>query len=190
MALGAPAPEPPPGVPMRITVNDLIHLSEFCTSDKDALVAHLNDRDIYERTLRIPFPYTDADADNWLALVVQKTRQQGQPVQWAIRTQDDALIGGCGFDGLQLGKSHYAELGYWLAKPFWGRGIMTAVVQQMCQYAFAEFGLVRIIAHVFPNNGASARVLEKCGFQEEGLLRKHFRKDGKFLDGRLFALLK
>src|SRR3954463_9495639 len=99
---------------MRIDVNSQVHLSEFRSSDKDALLAHLNDRDIYERTLRIPFPYTDTAADEWLALVAKITRQQGRPVQWAIRNTDDALIGGCGFDGFQVGKSHKAEVGYWL----------------------------------------------------------------------------
>ena len=67
---------------------------------------------------------------------------------------------------------------------------MTAVVQRVCQHAFEEFGLVKIIAHVFTINPASARVLEKCGFIQEGLLRKHFLKDGKFIDARLFALLR
>ena len=81
-------------------------------------------------------------------------------------------------------------VGYWLAKPLWGRGIMTAVVQRLCQHAFEEFGLVKITAHVFSHNTASARALEKCGFQEEGFLRKHFLKDGRFLDARLLALLK
>ena len=175
---------------MTIVVNDQIHLSEFRSSDKPALVQHLNDRDIYARTLRIPFPYTDASADEWLALVAKITQQQGRPVQWAIRNAADALMGGCGFGDFQVGQSHRAEIGYWLAKPLWGRGIMTAVVQRLCQHAFEEFGLVKITAHVFPHNPASARVLEKCGFQEEGLLRKHFLKDGQFLDGRLFALLR
>jgi RimJ/RimL family protein N-acetyltransferase len=174
---------------MKLAVNDQVHLSEFQASDKDALVGHLNDRDIYDRTLRIPFPYTDAAADEWLALVAKITKQQGRPVQWAIRNAD-ALIGGCGFDGFQVGKSHRAEIGYWLAKPLWGRGIMTAVVQRVCQHTFEEFGLVKITAHVFLHNPASARVLEKCGFQQEGFLRKHFLKDGQFIDARLFALLK
>lgn len=175
---------------MKIVVSDQVHLSEFRSSDKDSLLAHLNDRDIYERTLRIPFPYTEADADEWLALVAKIIRQQGRPVQWAIRNADDALIGGCGFDGFQVGKSHRAEVGYWLARPFWGRGIMTAVVQRVCLNAFKELGLAKITAHVFPHNPASARVLEKCGFQEEGFLRKHFLKDGQLIDARLFALLK
>jgi RimJ/RimL family protein N-acetyltransferase len=175
---------------MRIVINDQFHLSEFRSSDKDALIEHLNDRDIYDRTLRIPSPYTDASADEWLALVAKITKQQGQPVQFAIRTPDESLIGGCGFDGFQVGKSHRAEVGYWLAKPYWGRSIMTAVVQRVCQHAFEEFGLVKISAHVFTFNRASARVLEKCGFQEEGFLRKHFFKDGQFIDARLFALLR
>src|SRR6202040_3628712 len=122
-----------------------------------------------ERTLRIPFPYTKNDAAEWFALVAKITQQQGQPVHFAIRSDDDSLIGGCGFvDGLQVGKSHRAEVGYWLAKPFWGRGIMTAVVQRGCQHAFNEFGFVKIIAHVVTHNPASARVLEKCGFVQEG----------------------
>jgi ribosomal-protein-alanine N-acetyltransferase len=175
---------------MAIYVNEQIRLSEFHPADKAALVAHLNNREIYERTLRIPYPYTDAAAEEWLALDARITQQQGRAVRWAIRTVDGALIGGCGLDGFQLGQSHRAEIGYWLARPLWGQGIMTAVVRRVCQHAFAELGLAKIIAHVFPENQASARVLEKCGFQQEGYLRRHFVKDGKLLDARLFALLK
>jgi ribosomal-protein-alanine N-acetyltransferase len=134
---------------MNLVVNDQILLSEIRSSDKDALVAHLNDRDIYHRTLRIPFPYSEKDADDWLALVAKIAQQQGRPVHWAIRSADENLIGGCGFDGFQVGKSHRAEIGYWLAKPFWGRGIMTAVVQRLCRHAFEELGLVKVTAHVF-----------------------------------------
>jgi RimJ/RimL family protein N-acetyltransferase len=64
------------------------------------------------------------------------------------------------------------------------------VVQRACQHAFEEFGLVKCAAHVFSHNPASARVLEKCGFHEEGFLRRHFLKDGQFTDARLFALLR
>jgi ribosomal-protein-alanine N-acetyltransferase len=174
---------------MKIVVNDQVHLSEFRSSDKPALIQHLNDRDIYDRTLRIPFPYTDAAADAFLARVAKATEQEGQPVHFAIRTGDDALIGGCGLNDFEIGKSHRAEIGYWLAKSFWARGIMTEVVHRVCNHAFDEFGLAKITAQVSTFNPASARVLEKCGFQQEGFLRKHFVKDGKFVDARLFALL-
>jgi RimJ/RimL family protein N-acetyltransferase len=178
------------GASMKIDVNDQVHLSEFRRSDRDALLAHLNDRDIYDRTLRIPFPYTENAADEWLALVARITKEQGRPVHWAIRSAEDALIGGCGFDGIEVGKSYRAEVGYWLAKPFWGRGIMTAVVQRVCRHAFEELGLMKVTAHVFAHNPASARVLEKSGFQEEGFLRKHYLKDGVFLDARVFGLVR
>jgi ribosomal-protein-alanine N-acetyltransferase len=67
---------------------------------------------------------------------------------------------------------------------------MTDVAQRLCQHAFEEFGLVKIIAYVVTHNPASARVLEKCGFVQEGLLRKHVRTDGRFIDVWLFALLR
>src|SRR5207302_11391992 len=128
------------------------HLSEFRSSAKPALVQNLNDRDIYERTLRIPFPYTDASADEWLSHYAKATDRHGQPAHFAIRTGDDALIGGCGLNDFEIGKSHRAEVGYWLAKPLWGLGIMTAVVHRLCRHAFEEFGLAKIIAHVYTLN--------------------------------------
>jgi len=85
---------------------------------------------------------------------------------------------------------HRAEIGYWLAKPFWGQGIMSAVVGAICDFAFGDWKLVRITAHVFTSNEASSRVLEKNGFEYEGLLRKHHQKDGKFIDSKLYALVK
>ena len=173
---------------VQIPVNDTIHLSALRPSDKPALFEHLNDRDIYERTLRIPFPYTEADADYFLRVDAEATAKHGHPVHFAIREASGKLIGGFGFDGLTSG--HRAEIGYWLAKPYWGNCIMTEVVGAVCEFAFANWKLVRITAHVFHFNDASARVLEKNGFELEGVLRKHHRKDGKFLDARLFALVR
>jgi [ribosomal protein S5]-alanine N-acetyltransferase len=178
------------GETMNISVTERIYLSDFQPTDQEACVQHLNEKEIYDRTLRIPFPYTAANFLTWFDIVEKATREHGRPVHWAIRNEQGFLIGGCGFMGLQIGQSHQAEIGYWLAKPYWGQGIMTAVVRKACEVAFAEFGLVKIVAHVFAENAASARVLEKCGFVQEGYLRKHHLKDGKFLDAKLLALLK
>jgi RimJ/RimL family protein N-acetyltransferase len=100
------------------------------------------------------------------------------------------VVGGIGFAGLQVGKSHWAELGYWLAKPYWNLGVMTEAVKIVSNFAFKEFGLQRITAHVFSFNLGSARVLEKAGFQCEGVLRQHYKKDGKIFDGKLYAKVK
>lgn len=130
---------------MNLSVGDGIHLTEFRNSDLPALVLHLSNKDIYERTLRIPHPYTVDDAQAWLEIAAKATQQHGQPVHFAIRNEADELIGGCGFDGVDIGKSHRAEIGYWLAKPYWGRGIMTQVVRAACNFAFAEWGLGKLI---------------------------------------------
>lgn len=165
-------------------------LTEFRKSDQDALIEHLNDRDVYERTLRIPFPYAVAEAEQWFAIIAKSTKENGQPVRWAIRAEDDKLIGGVGLEGPGIERSHRAEIGYWLAKPFWGRGIMPEVVNVVCRHAFDNLGLSKITAHVFSLNEASARVLEKCGFEQEGYLKQHFEKDGRFVDAKLYGLIR
>jgi RimJ/RimL family protein N-acetyltransferase len=169
-----------------IIVNDRIHLSEIGPSDKSAFVEHLDDKELCERMLTIPFPYTDDDADKFLVTVNETTANYGHPAHFAIRDDREQLIGVVGFHDLDCG--HIAEFGYWLAKPLWGQGITTDVVRSACDFAFQEWKLVRIIAHVIESNTASARVLEKNGFEFEGLLRKHHRKDGKFIDAKLYAL--
>ena len=175
---------------MKIAVNELAYLSEVLPSDQSACLEYLNEREIYDRTLRIPYPYTASDFENWLKIVEETTQQQGKAVHLAIRDLNGLLIGGVGFDGFRLGKSHRAEIGYWLAKPFWGLGIATAVVRRASTLAFSDFGLAKLTAHVFPGNAASARVLEKCGFRQEGYFRQHFVKDGKYVDGLAFGLVK
>src|SRR5438094_10260638 len=112
---------------MRIIITDEIHLSECLPSDQAACLHHLGDKQIYDQTLRIPYPYTEADFQAWMKIVGETTQCCGQPVHWAIREAGGNMIGACGFSGVEIGKSHRAELGYWLAKPFWGRGIATAV---------------------------------------------------------------
>jgi [ribosomal protein S5]-alanine N-acetyltransferase len=173
---------------MRIAIHDHYSLTEIRPDDKPAFVEHLNDREIYERTLRIPFPYRESDADRFLALVRSETDRLGGPCHFAIRDSHEALVGCCGFNDIVPG--HRAELGYWLARPFWGRGIMTATVAAARDYALTQWQLVRISAHVFVLNTASARVLEKNGFTCEGLHRKQFLKDGRFLDARTFAFIR
>lgn len=67
---------------------------------------------------------------------------------------------------------------------------MSAVVKAVCQHAFDNLDLVKITAHVFSFNDASARVLERNGFVQEGFCRKHFIKDGAFIDVRLHGLVR
>ncbi|MFY0022190.1 GNAT family protein, partial [Acinetobacter baumannii] len=75
-----------------------------------------------------------------------------------------------------------AEIGYWLAEPFWGQGIATEAVRQLVEYTFYYFDIVRLYAEVFETNKASMRVLEKNGFYLEGVRRKAVFKNGLLMD--------
>lgn len=83
-----------------------------------------------------------------------------------------------------------AELGYYIAEEYWGKGIMTEAVKQICEYVFSMSDIIRIYAEPFAYNTASCRVLEKSGFQYEGTLRKNAVKNGKVLDMKMYSLLK
>ena len=80
-----------------------------------------------------------------------------------------------------------AEMGYWLAEPYWGKGIMTAAVQFLTSWAFRELKLHRISAEPYSTNTASHRVLEKAGFTRDGVLRSSAFKDGRILDQHLYS---
>jgi RimJ/RimL family protein N-acetyltransferase len=83
-----------------------------------------------------------------------------------------------------------AEIGYWVAEPYWGRGIATKAVGALTAFAFAHHDLVRIFAGVFASNPASARVLEKAGYAFEGRLRRSVVKDGIVLDQLMYAMVR
>ena len=173
-----------------IQITEDISLTEYRATDVPALVQYLNEIEIYNNTLNIPHPYTREVADTWISLKEQQTKEGGRPVSFVIRDEKEALIGGTGFENLQIGKTHKAELGYWLAKPYWNQGIMTRVVKGLCKFAFDEFGLIKITARTFSFNQRSSRVLEKCGFVREGFAKKHVKKRDQYLDVNLYALLK
>lgn len=175
---------------VEIHVRDGVSLTGIRSTDKAALLEHLHAKDVYRTTLNIPHPYTPADADSWIQKRIAHTARVGQEVSFAIRETQGNLVGVVSADNLELGNTHKAEIGYWLAKPYWGQGIMTDAVREFVRYAFDRLQLHRLTAHVFESNVGSARVLEKNGFVLEGRLRKHLRKDDQLLDVRFYGLLK
>lgn len=164
-------------------------IDTFRQSDVDVLVDHLNDPVVYANTLSIPSPYHPEDAIKFYNGVQVFKKQSGDYKDFVIR-KDGMLIGGIGLlynHGLQ---SHKSEFGYWLTKSMRGKGIMTAVVDAFVEYVFATRTISRVEAHVFQHNPASARVLEKCGFEREGLIKNAFLKDEKLISAFLYARCK
>lgn len=165
-----------------IKVDDNIFLSQMRLKDIDRLVKYLNDKEIFNNTLQIPFPYTKEDGEYFVNLCENKKKKYNKLTDWAIRDKNKKLIGGCGFQMKYKRNSKKDEIGYWLARPFWNKGIVTKVVNKLCEIGFKKFSLKRIEATVFIHNDASCRVLEKTGFKLEGIIRKSVKKGNKLID--------
>lgn len=152
-------------------------------ADAKPLVPLADDRGVWLNLRdRFPHPYRPADARYWIKLA---TAQKPQ-THFAVEA-DGKLAGAIGLMPGEDVHCRSAELGYWLGRPFWGRGLMTAAVRTLTDRAFEEFGLCRIFALVFEWNGASMRVLEKAGYVLEGRHAKAVFKDGKLADEYLYA---
>jgi ribosomal-protein-alanine N-acetyltransferase len=152
--------------------------------DVESLVHYANNKNIWMNLKdRFPHPYTASDAEDWIGM---NHVLVGPPVNFAIELQGEA-IGGVGLELLEDVLEQTANVGYWLAEPFWGRGIATAALEFITGYAFETFPLNRLQAGVFDWNPASARVLEKVGYVAEGRLRRAVVKDGRTGDLLLFG---
>ena len=157
-------------------------------SDKDRLSELLSNKKILDN-LRdgLPYPYTPADAESYISSML--SADETETFAFAV-TEDDAVIGSIGV--FRRDNIHFrtAELGYYIGEPYWGKGYGTAAVKQICQYVFANTDIIRIFAEPFARNAASRRVLEKAGFQLEGLLRANAVKNGAVLDMAMYALVR
>jgi [ribosomal protein S5]-alanine N-acetyltransferase len=167
-----------------VTAAAKIALRRWRDSDLDSLVRHANNRAVWLNLRdRFPHPYTRSDAEGWISLC----KSEREPVlQFAIDLDGEA-IGGVGLENLSDVYRLTANIGYWVAEPFWGMSIATAAVIETTAYAFARFPFERIQATVFGWNPRSARVLEKAGYTLEGRLGNSIFKDGRLTDSLLYA---
>ena len=150
--------------------------------DIPVLVRLLGAKEVAATTLRIPHPYTEADARAFLKA------QESPASKFAIvEIASGELVGGI---GLSVEERHmHAELGYWVGVPYWGKGYATEAAREMVRHGFEDIKLNRIFAGVFTGNPASEQVLKKIGFKHEGTLRQHFLKNGQYLDDECYGML-
>ncbi len=157
-------------------------------SDAPAIQRLADDVDIARNTLTIPHPYPPGAAESWIAMVTEKAAD-GNHAAFAIcdRTSGELY----GVIGLRIERDQQrAELGYWIGKPFRGRGLASEASRAVLEHAFGALELERVYAAHFPWNPASGRVLEKAGLKREGILRGHAQKKGERIDLQFFGLLR
>ena len=161
-------------------------LRKWRLSDAEDLAAALNNEKV-RNNLRdgLPAPYTPDHARDYIISMLSS--DENSTFAYAI-TIDDRAVGSIG--AFRQGNIHRqtAELGYYLAEEYWGKGIMTDAIAQLCGIVFETTDILRIFAEPFSYNTGSRRALEKAGFQLEGIMKNNAVKNGKVLDMALYSL--
>jgi ribosomal-protein-alanine N-acetyltransferase len=164
--------------------NEEISLRPWKEEDRKALIAYANNKKIFNNlTDAFPHPFTDAAATKFLAWA-NKNRP---PLILAITTADE-VVGSIGLHPLEDVFRLNCELGYWIAEPFWGKGIATEAVKQMARYAQENFHFKRLFARPYGRNIASQKVLEKAGFTLEAHIEQNIIKNHQLEDELIYAL--
>ena len=157
-------------------------------SDGPAVQALAGDKAIADTTLNIPHPYEDGMAEAWIGSHAERF-QKGEGVDYAVTLREDrSLIGAVGLS--RDDRSNRAELGYWIARPFWKRGFATEAARAVVAYGFGVMALHRMTSHHMARNPASGRVMQKLGMQREGVCREHIRKGERYEDVVLYGILR
>ncbi|MFC1943063.1 GNAT family N-acetyltransferase [Chloroflexota bacterium] len=156
--------------------------------DAKELQRLIGERDIASTTLNIPYPYKDGMAEDWISKH-HESFDKGERVEFAIvHGEKGFLIGGI---GLNVNKEYEnAEIGYWIAKPYWGNSYCTEAARAILKYGFEVLGLNRIHAFHMTRNPASGRIMQKIGMSHEGHRKQHIKKWGKFEDIESYGILR
>ena len=163
------------------------NLRDWCLSDCESLARHADNIRIWSNVRDMfPHPYTANDAVVFISSVISKPRPA---VDRAIDVGGEA-VGGIGIVLQHDVERISAEIGYWLSESFWNKGVMTEAVKQMAAYAFNSFPVSKLYAPVYEYNLASMKVLEKAGFEKEGVLKKAAIKNGSVIDLHYYGLIK
>lgn len=163
-----------------------VKLRAWRESDIPALVKYANNWKIAgNMTDQFPYPYGEENAKLFIGFATGSL-----PIHLFAIDHADEAIGGMGVHPQTDIMRKNAELGYWLAEPFWGNGIISSLIPQMIDIAFKTYDITRLYARPFGTNLASQRVLEKNGFKLEARIEKNIFKNGEYLDELIYAVRK
>jgi RimJ/RimL family protein N-acetyltransferase len=166
---------------------DRLVLRPFSMADAAAVHEIVSDREIAYNTAHIPHPYPEGMAAEWIERTMARW-ETGENAVFAATTPDGGRL--VGAVGLEIEPPHRrAELGYWVARPYWNGGYATEASRAVVEFGFRALGLHRVQAHHYCRNPASGRVMQKLGMTFEGRLRKHVLKWGVFEDIDIYGIL-
>lgn len=180
-------PSNPLGFPPTGIDDGVVRLRFRTAADLPAIVAAARDPDV-PRWTRVPEDY-DLETARAFAAEAEAEARNGKALHLIVVDEEtDAFLGSCGVIDF-VAEQQRCEIGYWLAPQARGRGVMTRAVRLLCRWLLDELAMERIAAGVEPANLASQAVVERVGFQREGVTRSLFEEKGRRRDYLYFSLL-
>ncbi|MFC2093287.1 GNAT family N-acetyltransferase [Bacteroidota bacterium] len=160
----------------------MIELVNYSNKHIDSLINLLNNKNVSDWLVMVPYPYTKKDAKWWINHC-KDAKNNKRDFLYAIENEEEHV------GGISLHKKfeHSAELGYWLGEPYWSKGYMFEAINNIIEFAFEDLKLIRVFAYVFEENIKSENVLLKTGFLYEGLLKKCHKKGNKIFNSKVYA---
>ncbi len=166
-----------------------LRLRPFLAEDAEAVQDLAGMREIADTALSIPHPYSLDAAKAWIAGQVFSFRQSTS-LHFAIELQESGeLIGAIELVHIDPNPAQ-AELGFWVGKPWWGRGYATEAACEIIRYGFESLSLNRIYARFLSRNPRSAHLLRRLRMKKEGVLRQSARKWNVLEDVVVYAIVR
>ena len=165
-----------------------LQLRPFRLNDSTRVQKLAGDWDVAKTTANIPHPYDDGMAEEWIS-THSESFEKKEHATFAIELISDQIL--IGAISLDLHLNHeWAELGYWIGKPYWNQGYCTEAASEILRFGFIDLGLNRIQARHMSKNPASGCVIEKIGMSFEGILRQSLKRFGTIEDAIIYSILK
>ena len=165
-----------------------VKIRKLKISDAEDIYKNVKDKDIGKWMFNIPHPYPKDEARKFIRRTHYRRKKKKSYAFGIVLKTTDKVIGIVDLFDIDW-KSKKAEVGYWLSKKYWGKGLTTETVKLVLKFGFEELKLHRIYARLFEGNIASKNVLEKCGFKLEGTIRETEFRYNKWHNGLIYGIL-
>ena len=168
-------------------VTDRLLLRRLELEDADRVEELASDYELAKTTLTVPHPYPAGSAEDFIRSM-WAAGDKGLVVFAIVEKESGSLIGIINIKQTLAYKR--GELGYWVGRPYWGKGYGTEAARMVVAYGFEELGLNKVFAGAFADNPGSWRIMEKVGMKHEGTWRQHAMRDGRFVDLAYYGVLR
>ena len=173
---------------IRLVSGDVVHLRRPIPADEDEFLL-LRKNSGRHLTRWEPERGGTGRSMNDFELFMQNSRTPSNEKVLICRNEDGIIVGAVGFNQIIRGVAQFCSLGYWIGKEHSGRGYMTEAMMLALEHAFGQLALHRVEVNVQPNNSASLKIVQKCGFRREGYSPGFLKIAGKWADHERWAML-